>query len=151
MITVYEEDYGLCMQTWKIRIGVGCVQTELFLFPLTRFSANFYWHIKPPKLDHEYHNFTLRWNIRVKNRLCLCNEVKLFSRNGRDINACIRLRNNYTKERPWSVHTRYLKNNKACGIDGIINEFVKNASDTILQIIVSIFNLVLDTGIVPSD
>ena len=33
MITVYKEDYGYCVQTRKIRIGVCCVQKELFFPP----------------------------------------------------------------------------------------------------------------------
>ena len=44
-----------------------------------------------------------------------------------------------------------LKNNKANGIDNIINEFLKNCPDCVIYIIVQLFNLVLNTGIVPTD
>lgn len=44
-----------------------------------------------------------------------------------------------------------LKNNKASGIDNISNEFLKNCPDTVVIVIVDIFNLVLKTGIIPTD
>ena len=44
-----------------------------------------------------------------------------------------------------------LKNNKACGIDNVSNEFLKNCPDTVIVLIVSLFNIVLKTGIVPTD
>ena len=42
-----------------------------------------------------------------------------------------------------------LKNGKACGIDHIRNEMLKSCSDGMLDIFVSLFNIVLNTGIVP--
>ena len=42
-----------------------------------------------------------------------------------------------------------LKNGKACGIDHVRNEFLKNCPDEILSIFVNFFNIVLKTGIVP--
>ena len=42
-----------------------------------------------------------------------------------------------------------LKNNKACGVDNIINEFLKNCPDIIYDILVLIFNIILHTGIIP--
>ena len=44
-----------------------------------------------------------------------------------------------------------LKNNKACGVDNVSNEFLKNCPDTVIAVIVDIFNLVLKTGVVPTD
>ena len=44
-----------------------------------------------------------------------------------------------------------LKNKKAAGVDHVINEFLKNCPDTMVIIIVDIFNLILETGIVPTD
>ena len=44
-----------------------------------------------------------------------------------------------------------LKNEKACGIDNIKNEYLKNCPDNVVNIIVDLFNLVLKTGIIPTD
>ena len=44
-----------------------------------------------------------------------------------------------------------LKNNKACGIDNVINEFIKNSPQGMIDLTVKLFNTVLETGIVPSD
>ena len=44
-----------------------------------------------------------------------------------------------------------LKNNKACGPDGIPNEFIKHASDEFLGIILTFLNLNLEKGIAASD
>ncbi len=44
-----------------------------------------------------------------------------------------------------------LKNNKACGIDSIVNEYLKHCPEEILVIIVKLFNVVLRSGIVPTD
>ena len=41
-----------------------------------------------------------------------------------------------------------LKNNKACGYDGIVNEFIKDAADLIAPILTKIFNLILNAGLV---
>ena len=43
------------------------------------------------------------------------------------------------------------KSNKACGTDGIINEFLKSSPEGLLKLYVSVFNLVLFSGIVPED
>ena len=43
-----------------------------------------------------------------------------------------------------------LKNKKACGIDNIINEFIKNCPDNVL-VLFKLFNLVLNTGLIPSE
>ena len=45
---------------------------------------------------------------------------------------------------------RNLKNNKACGIDNIINEYLKNSPVEMLELVVQMFNTVLETSIVPT-
>ena len=44
-----------------------------------------------------------------------------------------------------------LRNGKACGIDQIRNEFLKNLSDDIKCIIVDFFNIVLKSGFIPNE
>ncbi len=44
-----------------------------------------------------------------------------------------------------------LKNNKAYGPDFIINEYIKATKDLMLPVYVKLFNVVLDTGVIPSD
>jgi hypothetical protein len=44
-----------------------------------------------------------------------------------------------------------LKNNKACGLDNILNEFLKVSANATVQLVTKLFNLVLLTGIVPND
>lgn len=44
-----------------------------------------------------------------------------------------------------------LKNNKTCGTDLIINEFIKHCPGQVIECIVTLFNVVLNTGIVPTD
>ena len=44
-----------------------------------------------------------------------------------------------------------LKNGKACGIDHIRNEFLKNCPDNVVNLIVKLFNIVLNTGIMPEE
>ena len=46
---------------------------------------------------------------------------------------------------------RKLKNGKSSGEDNILNEFLKNSSHRCLELYVKLFNLVLETGIVPDD
>ena len=43
-----------------------------------------------------------------------------------------------------------LKNNKACGPDAIYNEFIKHCPTNVIEIITKLFNIVLDTGIIPT-
>ena len=43
-----------------------------------------------------------------------------------------------------------LKNNKSCGQDNILNEYLKSAGDQMLDIFVNLFNVVLFTGEVPT-
>ena len=42
-----------------------------------------------------------------------------------------------------------LKSGKAFGNDGILNEYIKNTIDDLMPIYVKLFNIILDTGIVP--
>ena len=44
-----------------------------------------------------------------------------------------------------------LKNKKACGIDNVINEYLKNSPTELIVLIVKMFNLVLLSGIVTTD
>ena len=39
-----------------------------------------------------------------------------------------------------------LKNNKAAGIDEILNEFIKSSIDIMIPLYIKLFNRVLDTG-----
>ena len=45
---------------------------------------------------------------------------------------------------------KLLKNNKACGVDNVINEFFKYCHNDCLELIVALFNIVLSTGYVPT-
>ena len=42
-----------------------------------------------------------------------------------------------------------LKNNKSCGYDGILNEFLKTSSSKLLIAVTTLFNIVLHTGKIP--
>ena len=42
-----------------------------------------------------------------------------------------------------------LKNEKSCGYDGILNEFLKTSSSTLLISVTVLFNIVLQTGKIP--
>ena len=44
-----------------------------------------------------------------------------------------------------------LKNNKACGIDFIRNEFLKNCPPPVIGLITNLFNCILNTGVIPTD
>jgi hypothetical protein len=44
-----------------------------------------------------------------------------------------------------------LKNNKACGNDLIVNEFIKNSPDEFYTLMEKYFNLILNNGHVPSE
>ena len=48
-------------------------------------------------------------------------------------------------------HIMSLKNNKSPGIDHIINEFIKNFPNELIPVITKLFNIILDSGIIPSD
>ena len=42
-----------------------------------------------------------------------------------------------------------LKNNKSCGPDSVTNEFIKNCPPIVIDITAKLFNIVLDSGIIP--
>ena len=44
-----------------------------------------------------------------------------------------------------------LKTGKACGIDGILNEYIVNTLDMLIPVYKILFNTVLSTGVIPSD
>ncbi|KAK6174158.1 hypothetical protein SNE40_017486 [Patella caerulea] len=44
-----------------------------------------------------------------------------------------------------------LKNHKAHGVDFIINEYIKNTESSFISLYVKLFNLILDTGIIPTE
>ena len=44
-----------------------------------------------------------------------------------------------------------LKNKKACGIDLIRNEYLKNCPESLLILIKDLFNLILNTGLIPTE
>ena len=44
-----------------------------------------------------------------------------------------------------------IKRNKSCGIDGIANEFIIDTAATTAPLITKLFNIILNTGIVPDD
>ena len=43
-----------------------------------------------------------------------------------------------------------LRNNKACGMDGILNEFIKNSTALAKDVMLKLFNTIFDSGIFPS-
>ena len=45
---------------------------------------------------------------------------------------------------------KHLKNNKACGTDYILNEYIKASIDIMMPVYVNLFNLILDSGAFPS-
>ena len=58
--------------------------------------------------------------------------------------------------RPFSLEEvelaiRKLKNNKASGVDNVINEFFKHCHNDCIKIIVDFFNIVLNTGFIPTE
>jgi hypothetical protein len=44
-----------------------------------------------------------------------------------------------------------LKNNKSPGPDSVLNEYLKNSPPYLIRILYRLFNLVLDTGIIPEN
>ena len=50
-----------------------------------------------------------------------------------------------------TAEIKLLKNNKACGVDNVINEFFKYCNNDCLELIVDFFNIVLNTGYVPTE
>lgn len=56
----------------------------------------------------------------------------------------------FTEEEIKKVVSK-LKNDKACGFDSVINEYIKSTIDMFLPLYTKLFNVILDTGIIPSD
>ena len=54
----------------------------------------------------------------------------------------------FTKKEVLDVIQKF-KNSKACGVDSIINEFIKCCPAVIYDILVMFFNIILNTGIIP--
>ena len=44
-----------------------------------------------------------------------------------------------------------LKNNKVCGEDKVINEYIKSTTNTFIDIYEQLFNIIFETGIVPDN
>ena len=63
----------------------------------------------------------------------------------RNINHSINKFINNTISHEVTIAQNKLKNNKSCGA----NEFIKNWPDSVLNLITKMFNVVLDTGLVP--
>jgi len=59
------------------------------------------------------------------------------------------INNSFTEKEITDV-IKKLRNNKSCGIDNVVNEFLKNCPNIAICVIVKLFNIVLETGIVPS-
>ena len=48
-------------------------------------------------------------------------------------------------------HTNALKKNKSPGVDYILNEFIKYCPENLIYVIVNLFNIVLESGVIPSE
>jgi hypothetical protein len=59
-----------------------------------------------------------------------------------ELNSCI-------TEKDVLDDVKCLKNNKACGSDLILNEFLKHSCSKLLPVFVKLFNVVFDSGIIP--
>ena len=46
---------------------------------------------------------------------------------------------------------KILKNNKACGEDLVINEYIKSTTNTFIEIYEQLFNIIFETDIVPDN
>jgi hypothetical protein len=44
-----------------------------------------------------------------------------------------------------------LKNNKACGLDSVTNEYIKSTVEVLLPVYVKLFNIILTTGVIPNE
>ena len=54
-------------------------------------------------------------------------------------------------EEELQKQTTKLKNGKASGLDSIINEFIKHSPSCMITLLTKYFNLILDSGIIPTD
>ena len=76
--------------------------------------------------------------------------------NNLDPDAFIRLLDTTILNKPFNEEeirkfVKKLKNNKAAGIDEILNEFIKCSIDIMIPLYIKLFNKVLDTGEIPDD
>ena len=44
-----------------------------------------------------------------------------------------------------------IKNNKSCGVDNVLNEFIKHSPDTFIELLTKYFNIILNSGCIPED
>ena len=65
-----------------------------------------------------------------------------------DIQACDALDCPITKDEILAA-VKGLRNNKACGLDGIHNEYIKSTVHLLMPVYLKLFNLVFDSGIIP--
>ena len=49
------------------------------------------------------------------------------------------------------IAIKKIKNNKASGVDNVLNEFIKYCHVDCLKLLVDYFNIILDTGMVPTE
>ena len=59
--------------------------------------------------------------------------------------------NNDFTENKVKTQIKKLRNNKAPGIDLIINEYIKNSPSQMITLITQLFNIILNSGIIPTD
>ena len=92
----------------------------------------------------------LKNHFQLLNQDITCDDA-IFDNNvfDRDINLDI-LNDPITKEEVEEV-IKCLKNNKAGGVDLVINEYIKNSIPYMTNFYCSLFNRILDSGIIPED
>lgn len=112
------------------------------------------------------------WKIINNKDACSSNpsvsaiSLEVFADHFRELNRCINTEINvdiadtgvtteqinspFTEAEVAKVFSK-LKNNKACGQDQILNEFLKNSCSVMLRLYTNLFNLVLESGVVPND
>ena len=76
--------------------------------------------------------------------------------NNADFESCLNESSNEELDREIEIsevikQLKRLKNNKAPGFDLIINELLKNSSKNMVKLITKLFNVIFDSGIVPTD
>ena len=79
------------------------------------------------------------------------NGEDIIDRPNRDINMDNHILNEPFTEIEVKKAMKTLKNNKCGGIDSILNEFIKNSPDILIEIIVKLFNVILDSEFIPTD
>ncbi|XP_063436930.1 uncharacterized protein LOC134718363 [Mytilus trossulus] len=101
-------------------------------------------HAKQPNIDFEdLLNFFKELNSGNSDPIDLpTNDTNLMSELNDNLNSPI------TKEEILKC-IKNLKNNKACGDDMIINEYIKTSGDFFIDFYAALFNLIFRTGIVP--